>query len=156
MLCKLWKYWYSYVGLCKDGPEHVGRVVTVVESYPIMSHPSHSGKKGCVCLEVWWCLSASYCEVGTGLSCPVVLWAVRESHYWKTAYVKFGALNFSPFHATTLHTSQNCHILRHQISCTEHPRRSAFKQKYSFSFNYTMMSDVVRFPNWVCTQAGQP
>ena len=72
MLCKLWKCWYSYVGLCEGGPEHVGRVVTLVESSPVMSHPSSSGEEGPVCLEVW-CLSALYHEMGTGLSCPVVL-----------------------------------------------------------------------------------
>lgn len=35
MLCKLWKCWYSYVGPCKDGPEHDGRVVTVVKAVPL-------------------------------------------------------------------------------------------------------------------------
>ena len=50
-LCKLWKCWYSYIGLCKDGPGCVGRVVTLAESSPVMSDPSSLCEEGPVCLE---------------------------------------------------------------------------------------------------------
>lgn len=55
MLCKLWKHWHSYVGLCKDGPERVGRVEFGVEN-----SPSSSGEEGPVCLGVWSSLPGLY------------------------------------------------------------------------------------------------
>lgn len=121
MLCKLWKCWNSCTELSRDGPEHLETLMAGVSS----CHVWAVQVKRVLCALRSGALYLTDKELGTG---PC----------WKTACVKCGLLNCCPFPAAALCSSQSCHILSLQRSCTEnHP-----SNKTILTFSSTEMSDL--------------